>query len=82
VIATAIRKLSQAELWHEHFGHLSYDTMAQMVRDGAVMGLNVSEKVLCEGSVEVSDTCANAKQSRICSRSHVQESPWSVCLRI
>jgi hypothetical protein len=54
---------SNAEVWHQRLGHLSYSTMAQMVRNGAVDGMNVSEEDLKAKSLEVCDVCVKAKQT-------------------
>ena len=62
-IAMAPRKATQAELWHQRLGHLSYTTMAQMVQNGAVKGLHVSEKELRNKAAEVCDTCVMAKHA-------------------
>ena len=56
------RKLCEAELRHHHFGLLSYRTLAQIAKEGAVKGLPVPEQAFCNMSEQVCDTCVRAKQ--------------------
>jgi hypothetical protein len=62
-VAMTARKLSEAELWHQRLGRLSYETMAQMVKHGAVKGLSVSEKALRKKAAAVCDSCVMAKHA-------------------
>ena len=52
-----------AELWHARLGHLSYSTMARMVRNGTVQGLEVSERELKSKTEEACDVCIKAKHT-------------------
>ena len=52
-----------AELWHRRLGHLSYATMLQMVRDGAVNGMELTEKQLRAKIGTVCTTCVKAKHA-------------------
>jgi transposase InsO family protein len=62
-VAMTARKLSEAELWHQRLGHLSYETMAQMVNHGAVKGLSVSAKALRKKAAAVCNSCDMAKHA-------------------
>jgi hypothetical protein len=61
--AMTARKLSEAELWHQRLGHLSYETVAKMVKHGAVKWLSVSEKTLRKKAAAVCDSCVMAKHA-------------------
>jgi hypothetical protein len=50
----------KAELWNIRLGHLSYDTMLKMVRDGAVTGMDVTEAEVCTKMKGTCDVCMEA----------------------
>jgi hypothetical protein len=62
--ATALlaQKVS-TQLWHQHLGHVSYDTMARMVKTQAVVGFDVDEKELRSKVSETCDVCVKAKHT-------------------
>jgi transposase InsO family protein len=72
--ALAVQR-SKAEVWHERLGHLSYGTMARMIQDEAVEGMDVSIKELKCRMSEVCDVCIKAKQAAV---SHVESDSRAV----
>ncbi len=61
-VALAVRP-SKADVWHQRLGHLSYGTMARMVKDGAVSGLDVSEQEINAKASQICEVCIKAKQA-------------------
>jgi transposase InsO family protein len=61
-VAAPRRRLNEAQLWHQRFGHLSYVTLAKIAKHKAVKGLPVSEKAFCSMAAQVCDACVMAKQ--------------------
>jgi hypothetical protein len=54
-VAAPRRRLSEEQLWHQRFGHLSYDTLAQIAKHESAKGLPVSEKAFCSMAAQVCD---------------------------
>jgi hypothetical protein len=62
--ATALlAQMASAELWHQRLGHVSYDTMARMVKTQAVVGFDVDEKELRSKVSETCDVCVKTKHT-------------------
>jgi hypothetical protein len=56
-------RCSRAALWHQRLGHLSYETMARMVKAGTMAGMDVSIKELKSKQMETYDFCIKAKHA-------------------
>ena len=63
VEALAARFQDEAKLWHQRLGHLSYGTMARMVRDKAVTGMKVTAAELQAKTRKTCKTCVLAKHA-------------------
>ena len=50
--------------WHRRFGHIGYDSVAIMVENNLVSGINVNAKEFRAANLEDCEPCALAKQSR------------------
>ena len=62
----AVRKTKQedAKLWHERLGHLSYQKIAEMVKQNLVTGINVPASEFLKEAQNVCDVCTMAKMNR------------------
>jgi len=49
-----------SELWHRRFGHLGYDSLAKLVRDNMVDGINVPELDFKNAKDKVCEPCIMA----------------------
>ena len=57
---------AEAQLWHRRLGHLSYDSLAKLQKDGLVSGIPVSEATFkaASDSPSVCSPCVQSKHSR------------------
>jgi len=53
-----------AELWHRRFGHLGFESMAQLVRGDMVSGINVSAADFSNSNKQLCEPCVLAKHCR------------------
>ena len=53
-----------AQLWHERYGHLSYSSLSQLVKQNMVDGLHVPATDFERAGEDVCGTCTQAKQAR------------------
>ncbi|KAL8130150.1 hypothetical protein V2J09_019305 [Rumex salicifolius] len=59
---------SSLTMWHRRFGHLSYQSLLKLEKEGLVSGLSH-----LQGSIPVCSTCLGGKQHR---HSFPKHSPW------
>jgi transposase InsO family protein len=65
VIAMATRVKESAELWHRRMGHLSYASLHNMVKKGAVEGINIGADDFKVDTSKPCNVCEIAKQPRL-----------------
>ena len=53
-----------AELWHSRFGHLSYRSLARLVKDSMVDGITVPSSEFVSAGQSLCEPCVQAKQPR------------------
>ncbi|KXZ45263.1 hypothetical protein GPECTOR_56g359 [Gonium pectorale] len=61
----ALRDNAQALLWHQRYGHLSYEGLAHLVEKGLVKGIPVKEDAFRECGSSVCGECVMSKQTRL-----------------
>ena len=54
-----------AQDWHQRFAHLGYDSLARMVKQDMVKGINVRPEEFTAANKEVCEHCTIAKQTRL-----------------
>jgi hypothetical protein len=62
VACTMVEHISDLDLWHQRFAHLSYDNVRKMYKRSAVRGMNVRDKSFPKD--HICDACARAKTTR------------------
>ena len=58
---SALTQTQSASLWHQRFGHTSYNVLADMVEGGMVNGIDVSETDFRKANKHTCEVCVMAK---------------------
>ena len=56
---------SNAAIWHRRYGHINYDSLAELVSSGAVRGIQVSAADFTKNKNELCEPCVKGKMTRL-----------------